>query len=167
MDPDLAARDAPRSAVSNNQNQGTFRGASAHGDEDDDDEDKDSTSASAKLEHEVQDILAHGEDEDNNTSDGGSESSRDYLYRTGVSPLFMEAMKLLSFADPPPEKPLEWTGKWLLARSREYEGVDEEEVKKEDKDEVKKEDDKGEEKEDEDEDKKNDQEGDEKEGETK
>ncbi|KAG9849601.1 hypothetical protein KCU98_g5213, partial [Aureobasidium melanogenum] len=143
----------PSLLATSNNNQGIFYGASTQGEDDDDDnnnnEDEGPSRASAQFEHENPDILAHGEDEDNNNaSDDGSESSRDYLMRTGVAPLFMEAMKLLSFADPPVEKPLQWAGKWFDARSREIEGVDEEEVKKEDQKEDKKEDQKEDKKED-------------------
>ncbi|KAH0387671.1 hypothetical protein KCU92_g1421, partial [Aureobasidium melanogenum] len=156
----------PSLIAASNNNQGVYYADSTQ-DEDDDDnnnEDEDPSGASAQLEHENPDILAHGEDEDNNNiSDDGSESSREYLMRTGVAPLFMEAMKLLSFADPPVEKPLLWAGKWFEARSREIEGLDEEGVKKEDENEVKKEDHKDDQKEDENEVQNEDDEDDEKE----
>ncbi|KAG9595955.1 hypothetical protein KCU77_g5422, partial [Aureobasidium melanogenum] len=145
----------PSLLAASNNHQGIFYGASTQGEDDDDNkdnnnEDKDPSGASAQFEHENPEILAHGEDEDNNNaSDDNSENSREYLMRTGVAPLFMEAMKLLSFADPPVEKPLLWAGKWFEARSREIEGADEEGVKKEDGNEVRKGDQKEDQKEDE------------------
>ncbi|KAG9599832.1 hypothetical protein KCU77_g4179, partial [Aureobasidium melanogenum] len=155
----------PSLLATSNNNQGVFYGASTQGEDDNDNnEDEGPSGASAQLEHENPDTLAHGEDKDNNNaSDDGSESGREYLMRTGVAPLFMEAMKLLSFADPPPEKPLLWAGKWFEARSREIEGVDEEATKKADENKSKKEDENEDKEEDEHEAKKEDEKDDQKE----
>ncbi|KAH0268728.1 hypothetical protein KCU91_g9195, partial [Aureobasidium melanogenum] len=155
----------PSALAASNNHQGIFYGASTQGEDDDNtNEHEDPSGASAQLEHENPDILAHGEDKDNNNaSDDGSESGREYLMRTGVAPLFMEAMKLLSFADPPPEKPLLWAGKWFEARSREIEGVDEEATKKADENKSKKEDENEDKEEDEHEAKKEDEKDDQKE----
>ncbi|KAG9944551.1 hypothetical protein KCU85_g7882, partial [Aureobasidium melanogenum] len=127
--PALLAMNGTNHATPNNHNDG----ASTQDDNNNhNNEDQGPSSASAPLEHSAPTILAHGEDSDITNDSDDSESSREYLIRTGVAPLFMEAMKLLALTDPPVEKPLLWAGKWFEARSREIEGVDEEDGEKED-----------------------------------
>ncbi|KAK5999945.1 hypothetical protein QM012_005033 [Aureobasidium pullulans] len=154
-----------RAIMSDGQGQGITYGASTQGEDDEDDGNED---------FDISNILAHSENEDTIAVDGDQglagphNSNREYLVRTGVAPLFMEAMKLLSLTDPPLEKPLQWAGNWFVARSREHEGTDEEEVKKEeDENEVKKEDKQDDEKEDAAEDNKADQKHDKEDDETK
>ncbi|KAG9694533.1 hypothetical protein KCU95_g16361, partial [Aureobasidium melanogenum] len=154
--PALLAMNGTNHATPNNHN----HGASTQDDNNNHiNEDQGTSSASAPLESSIPTILAHGEDEDTNDSDD-SESSREYLMRTGVAPLFMEAMKLLALTDPPVEKPLLWASKWFEVRSREIEGLYEEDEKEDVKDggKEKEKEDKSEEKENENEDEKEDEE---------
>ncbi|KAH0363093.1 hypothetical protein KCU65_g7656, partial [Aureobasidium melanogenum] len=146
-------------ATPNNHNHGVNHGASTQNHHNNNNNGEGPSSASAPLEHSTPTILAHGEDESTKSDSDDSESSREYLIRTGVAPLFMEAMKLLALTDPPVEKPLLWAGKWFEARSREIEGVDEEDEKEDVKDggKEKEKEDKSEEKENEDEDEKEDE----------